>query len=275
MNRKIAIWYALHMILLNASHCWMLVPKNVCISPLSGSVHTSQGVISLGGGNNHLWSLTYISHPVNKYMQTTNNSWKPVGFLLEEMWGALCTFHNHSPEKEMSSIYNLHFNYPRFVLQHQGSTIYLFFSLDLWPTSFSASIHDVDEKLFSSSFEFLLDPEPVQSWWVNVTGLTKFSTMSFLLFNEEYDIRSLGSTTLLSPTVAPPRRGEDQGLGGGGWVLGAEVDIGVGPRPVQPAGRRLTGAASFSFWKNIFGKILRSVEYHFIIGDLDDHDPQI
>ena len=226
-----------------------------------------------GGENNHLWSLTYISHPVNKYMQTTNNSWKPVGFLLEEMWGALCTFHNHSPEKEMSSIYNLHFNYPRFLLQHQGSTIYLFFSLDLWPTSFSASIHDVDEKLFSSSFEFLLDPEPVQSWWVNVTGLTKFSTMSFLLFNEEYDIRSLGSTTLLSPTVAPPRRGEDQGLGGGGWVLGAEVDIGVGPRPVQPAGRRLTGAASFSFWKNIFGKILRSVEYHFIIGDLDDHDP--
>ena len=71
-----------------------------------------------GGGNNHLWSLTYISHPVNKYMQTTNNSWKPVGFLLEEMWGALCTFHNHSPEKEMCSIYNLHFNYPRFVLQH-------------------------------------------------------------------------------------------------------------------------------------------------------------
>ena len=265
-------WYCsmLHMVLLDAcpQKCLYLTSEWKC-------THIT-GCDQPGGENNHLWSLTFIfAHPVNKYMQTTNNSWKPVGFLLEEMWGALRTFHNHSPEKEMCSIYNLHFNYPRFVLQHRASTIYLFFSLDLWPTSFSASIHDVDERLFSSSFEFLLDPEPVQSWWVNVTGLTKFSTMSFLLFNEEYDIRSLGSTTLLSPTVAPPRRGEDQGLGGGGWVLGAEVDIGVGPRPVQPAGRRLTGAASFSFWKNIFGKILRSVEYHFIIGDLDDHDPQI
>ena len=138
--------------------------------------------------------------------------------------------------------------------------LHLFFSLDFSLTSFSASIQDVDvlESPSDSSFEL----KPDQSWWFIVTG---FSATSCLLFKVEYATRSLVSATLLlSPIVAPrnPRlpfkllaadMGDmGKGLGGdGGYCgVGPEVDIGVGPSPVQPAGRRLTGAASFSFYEN-------------------------